>query len=71
MRLRKGKLYKNYILKFITYLSVILFFVFGSMLDSATIIPLIVCAICLVWLVIMTVANIEKISWQSKINMAI
>ena len=62
MRLRKGKLYKNYILKFITYLSVILFFVFGSMLDSATIIQLIVCAICLVWLVIMTVANIEKIS---------
>ena len=61
MRLRKGKLYKNYILKFITYLSVILFFVFGSMLDSATIIPLIVCTICLVWLVIMTVANIEKL----------
>ena len=67
MRLRKGRLYKNYVLKFITYLSVVLFVAFGSMLDSMTAIPLIVCSICLVWLVIMTVANIEKLSWQSKI----
>lgn len=61
MRLRKGRLYKNHVLKFITYLSVVLFFVFGSMLDSMTVIPLIVCSICLAWLAIMTVANIDKI----------
>ena len=47
-------------LKVITGIAIILFLVFGTLLDSASIIPAIVCIICLLWFVL--------VSWATEHN---
>ena len=49
--------YKNKILKAVTSVAVVLFVVSANFLDITSIIPFIVCVVCLLWLGLFAYAN--------------
>lgn len=48
---------KKKVLYIITYISVLLFIVFGAMLDSDTYIPAVICLVSGLWLLLFIIAN--------------
>ena len=52
---------KNKILKAVSYIAGMGFIVAGSCLDSLSLLPPIICSVCLLWLVLFFTANREVI----------